>query len=154
VTSYCFLQVGDSVSTEARNVLANHTFLSVVEGGKADSVHPPGAPPSGSVVFGIEKRDEGARYYRQYFFDKGKHYASIFPSGSAKFFNGSVGLIVGSSSLSRYEVPVVHLLLQDLATVFFAVGDLGQENFLVAALFRLEVPGWKLCESLDRGSSP
>nr|CAB3266077.1 signal-induced proliferation-associated 1-like protein 1 [Phallusia mammillata] len=67
------VQVGnntDNTTTLAQKVLSNHTFLSVLESGNYESLLPPGSPQAGQVGFGIAKRDEGAHYYRLYFFDK------------------------------------------------------------------------------------
>nr|XP_009857983.1 signal-induced proliferation-associated 1-like protein 1 isoform X3 [Ciona intestinalis] len=60
----------EATSTQARNVLTNHTYLSIVERGSSESLLPPKSPPSGCVSFGIEHVDDGAEYYRTYFYEK------------------------------------------------------------------------------------
>ena len=62
---------GTMVTTRARNVLTNHNYISVLESSQNENFLPPGAPPAGSVFYGIERLDEGAYYYRLHFFDKG-----------------------------------------------------------------------------------
>jgi len=58
----------DGKSSQARNVLTNHDYISIVEVSTTKNPLPP--KPPAQVSYGIERVDLGANYYRNYFFDK------------------------------------------------------------------------------------